>query len=81
MFERENAFFEANFDTLLTQYPDKEVAIVGDRIIGIFDTLGEAGDAVDKVYPRGTVCIKHVDEYALEPIYIFTLSRGLRLCA
>jgi hypothetical protein len=71
MFEKENAFFAANFPALLEKYRDKEIAIFGDRILGVYDTFGEACDEADKRYKPGTVCIKHIDEDALEPQYLF----------
>jgi hypothetical protein len=71
MFEQENAFFEANFPSLLAKYNGKELVIAGDKIVGIYDDLGVACAQADKVYKPGTVCIKHVDADALEPQYLF----------
>jgi hypothetical protein len=71
MFEKENAFFEANFPALLEKYNGKELVIAGDQIVGVYDSFGEACDEADKRYTPGSVCIKHVDEYSLEPQYLF----------
>jgi hypothetical protein len=71
MFEKENAFFEAHFDELLKQYKGKELAISGDQILGVYDGFGEAIDETEKTHPYGTFCVKHVDEWALEPIIVY----------
>jgi hypothetical protein len=67
MFEKEHAFFRANFKTLLEKYDGKALVINGDQLYGAYDTFGDAIDAADKVFKPGSVCIKHVDEYALQP--------------
>jgi hypothetical protein len=70
MFEKENAFFEANFDTLLKQYDGKELAILGDQIPGVYDDFGDAIDETKKTHPNDRFCVKHVDQWALEPLMI-----------
>jgi hypothetical protein len=71
MFEKENAFFEANFPTLLKKYPDKELVISGDRILGVYDNAWDAVQAADKIQKSESVCIKHVDKDSLEPQFIY----------
>jgi hypothetical protein len=60
MYERENAFYEANIDMLREKYLDKEVVIAGDEILGIYDDLGTALDETVKTRPLGSFTIKHV---------------------
>jgi hypothetical protein len=67
MFEKENAFFRANFGELLDKYNGKAIVINGDHLYGAYDTFGDAIDAADEVFTPGSVCVKEVNEHALEP--------------
>jgi hypothetical protein len=60
MFERENAFYEANRQSLREKYPGKELVIVGDEIIGVYDNLDTAIDTTVQTRPLGTFCVKDV---------------------
>ena len=42
MFERERIFVQANKETLRETYPDKNLVIIDDQIIGVYDSVGEA---------------------------------------
>jgi hypothetical protein len=71
MFEKENAFFEANFPALLEKYNGKELVIAGDQIVGVYDSIRRADEETQRVRKPGTYCIKRVEEDALEPIIVF----------
>jgi hypothetical protein len=60
MFERENAFYEANREMLRQKYLGKELVIVGDEIIGVYDDLDTAVDTTAQTRPLGTFCVKDV---------------------
>jgi hypothetical protein len=60
MYEKENAFYGTNRDQLREKYPGKEVVIVGNEIIGVYDDLDAAVDETVKTRPLGTFCIKAV---------------------
>jgi hypothetical protein len=60
MFERENAFYEANRQLLREKYLGKELVIVGDEIIGVYDDLDNAIDQTVLTRPMGTFCEKDV---------------------
>jgi hypothetical protein len=60
MFERENAFYEANRKMLREKYSGKELVIVGDEIIGVYDDLGTAIDTTVLTRPLGTFCVMDV---------------------
>jgi hypothetical protein len=54
MFERENAFYEANRKMLREKYLGKELVIAGDEIIGVYDNLDMAIDTTVQTHPLGT---------------------------
>ena len=60
MFERENAFYEANRERLTKKYLGKELVIVGDEIIGFYDNLDAAIDTTVQTRPLGTCCVMEV---------------------
>jgi hypothetical protein len=60
MFEQENAFYEANKDSLRGKYLGKELVIVGDQLIGAYDNAGTAFAEAVKTYPLGQFCIRDV---------------------
>jgi hypothetical protein len=72
MYEQENAFYEANIDTLREKYLNKELVIVGDQVIGVYDDAGTAIRETMKTRSLGSFCVKHVrDEPELirVPVY------------
>jgi hypothetical protein len=60
MFERENAFYEANRQVLREIYLGKELVIADDEIIGVYDDLDDAIDKTVLTRPMGTFCVKDV---------------------
>jgi hypothetical protein len=60
MFERENAFYEANRKNLREKYLGKELVIIGDEIIGVYDDLDTAIDTTVQTCPLGSFCVKDV---------------------
>jgi hypothetical protein len=60
MFERENAFYEANRHVFREKYLGKELVIAGDEIIGVYDDLDSAIDQTTLTRPMGTFCVKDV---------------------
>jgi hypothetical protein len=57
MFEQENAFYEANRENLRQKYLGKELVIIGDEIIGVYDDLKTAIDRTTQEHPLGTFCV------------------------
>jgi hypothetical protein len=77
MFERENAFYEANRAMLRRKYLGKELVIVGDEIIGVYDDLDTAVDTTVKTRALGTFCVKDVPvDPAWEKWEIFNGNRS-----
>jgi hypothetical protein len=75
MYERENVFYEANKAHLREKYLGKELVIVGEEIIGIYDDLDSAVDETEKIRPLGTFCVKSVPvNPAWENWEIFNIS-------
>jgi hypothetical protein len=62
MFEKENAFYRAHLPEFLKEYPDKELVIIGNQVIGVYDRLGQAVQETAKTHEPGTFCVKHVQE-------------------
>jgi hypothetical protein len=60
MYEQETTFYEANKAQLRQKYLGKDLVIVGDKIIGVYDDLDTAVDETKKTRPLGTFCVKHV---------------------
>ncbi|GHV45561.1 hypothetical protein AGMMS50268_25180 [Spirochaetia bacterium] len=60
MYEQETTFYEANKVQLRQKYLGKELVIVGDKIIGVYDDLDTAVDETEKIRPLGTFCVKSV---------------------
>ncbi|GHU40432.1 hypothetical protein FACS1894190_07320 [Spirochaetia bacterium] len=48
MYEQENTFYKANKAQLRQKYLGKELVIVGDEIIGVYDDLDTAVDETEK---------------------------------
>jgi hypothetical protein len=78
MYEQENAFYEANIDMLRKKYPDKEVVIAGNEILGVYEDLGTALDETVKTRPLGSFTIKHVRSQP-EVIWIPSYFEGTAL--
>jgi hypothetical protein len=78
MYEQENAFYEANIETLREKYMGKELVIAGDKIIGVYDDLGSALDETVKTRPLGTFCIKQVHAHP-ETVWIPNYLEGVVL--
>jgi hypothetical protein len=75
MFERENAFYEANREQIRQKYPGKEIVITGDEIIGVYDDLDTAVDETEKTRSLGTFCVKSVPvDPSWESWEIFNIS-------
>jgi hypothetical protein len=62
MFEREKAFIEANKDTLRAKYPNKELVVVDERIVGVYDDVGNAYRDAIRTYEPGHFMIQRVPE-------------------
>jgi hypothetical protein len=60
MFEKENEFYEMNKDTLRKQYLGKRIVIVDDKVIGVYNTNGEAYKETIKTRCPGTFVIKYL---------------------
>ncbi len=58
MLEQEFKYYEDHQEELLKQYNGKFIAIVGDRIVGEFDTEMEAYTETKKNYTPGTFLIQ-----------------------
>ncbi|GHV70075.1 hypothetical protein AGMMS49928_16200 [Spirochaetia bacterium] len=54
MFEKENAFYNAHKEEFHKRYPTKQLVIVGEALIGIYDTPKDAlTDALKHFKPGG----------------------------
>jgi hypothetical protein len=62
MFERETAFYEENREKLREQHLGKHVVIVGEQILGVYDTAGEAYEETKKTIEPGKFMIKEIPE-------------------
>ena len=60
MFEREKIFVQANKEMLRENYPDKYLVIIGEQIIGTYNTVGEAYQEAIKNYELGSFMIQQV---------------------
>jgi hypothetical protein len=60
MFEQENAFYKAHRDMLRKKYLGKNIVIVGDKVIGVYDDLDAAVDETTKTHAMGTFCVKEI---------------------
>jgi hypothetical protein len=50
--DRDNEFYESDEAELLKQYKGKYVLIAGARLVGAFDSVEEAGEAIRSLSPR-----------------------------
>jgi hypothetical protein len=62
MFEVENDFYKAYIEEFRSKYPEKELVIIGEQIIGVYDDVGKAYHETIKAHKPGLFCIKHVHE-------------------
>lgn len=58
MFEQELAYFKANQEYFVRQYPSKVLAIIGEEVIGIFDNYLLAYSEMSKTYSPGTFMLQ-----------------------
>jgi hypothetical protein len=67
MFEKEEAFYKAHIDEFRQKYLDKELVIVGDRLVAVYDDFGRAYREPAKTYKPGTYMVAHVYPEGGEP--------------
>jgi hypothetical protein len=60
MYEREIAFYDTNRENLRKNYLGKNLVIVGDEIIGVYDDWDTAVIETKKQRPVGTFCVKEI---------------------
>jgi hypothetical protein len=70
MFEKENAYFKAHLDEFRQKYLDKELVIVGDKLVAVYDDFGRAYREPAKTYKPGTYMVAHVYAEGQEPANI-----------
>ena len=59
MLEEEFAFFEENKASLLEKYSGKFIVIVGNDVVGAYDTQADAYSGAIKDHPPGSFFIQH----------------------
>lgn len=62
MLEREYDFFQANQEELLRKYPGKFIAIVGEDVVAVGDTLADVIKATIPNHPAGTFLVQEISE-------------------
>ncbi|MBO4327973.1 MAG: hypothetical protein J5831_01020 [Bacteroidales bacterium] len=62
LLENEFKFYLDNQASILAEYGGKFVVIVGDEVVGAFDTMAEAYYDSAKKYEPGTFLIQHCTE-------------------
>jgi hypothetical protein len=62
MLERETAFYEANRQELRGKYAGKRVVIVGNSVLGVYNSDREAIVETAKTRPRGSFMVKYIPE-------------------
>jgi hypothetical protein len=63
MFEKEMAFYKAHLDEFRKKYLGKELVIVGDQLIGVYDDVGTAYHTAERLYKPGTFMMTDITEY------------------
>lgn len=58
MLEKEFEYYKANQDSLVKQYNGKHIVIIGESVVGSFDTQVEAYEDAIKEYEPGTFLIQ-----------------------
>lgn len=71
MFEKENEYFQKNKEELRSKYLGKHIVIVGDKIMGVYNSDNEALDEALKTMEAGTFTIKIVKATDEEEIQRF----------
>lgn len=71
MFERENQFYDSHKKEFQSQYMNKRLLIVGDKVIGVFNTDTEALQSALKKYEPNTFLIKKVLPEGAETVQRF----------
>jgi len=61
-FEKEQAFYEAHKSELRSKYVGKRVVIVGNKVLGVYDSDREAILETTKTMPRGSFMVKYIPE-------------------
>ncbi len=60
MLEKEYQYYNTHEEELLKQYNGKFIAIVGEEVVGVFDTELAAYTDMKKKYPLGKFLLQHV---------------------
>jgi hypothetical protein len=60
MLEKEFEFYENNKSEIREKYLGKQIVIVGDRIIGVYNDIDEAYEETIKTYTPGTFMIHDI---------------------
>ncbi len=60
MLEKEYEYYKTHEDELLKRYEGKFIAIVGEEVVGDFDTELAAYTEMKKRYPLGKFLLQHV---------------------
>jgi hypothetical protein len=60
MFDHEAQFYEANKLEIREKYTGKQIVIAGDKIVGVYDDVGEAYRETIKTLPLGSFMIQDV---------------------
>ena len=60
MFEQENKFYEENRNNLREKYLGKEIVIIQDKVVGVYDDVGQALQETTKNHSLGSFCIKSI---------------------
>ena len=60
MLEKEFEYYENNKSAIRERYIGKQIVIVGERIIGVYDDIDEAYQETIKTYAPGTFMIHDV---------------------
>jgi hypothetical protein len=53
MFEKKNAYFQAHIDEFRKKYLDKELVIVGNKVVAVYNDFGRAYREPAKTYKPG----------------------------
>ncbi len=77
MLEREKRYFEWNRQSLLAEYPDKVVVIMGEGVVGVYDDKWTAFETEtrDNHRPIGSFLVRRVTEEDESTVIISSLPR------
>ena len=59
MLEKEYEYYRENKEKLLSEYDEKYIVIVGESVVGVYDTEVEALSESLKVHEAGTFMLQH----------------------